>query len=487
MYDKKEQLIQKLESVDLVKINSKLINGWVLDFYFSTSPDEVNIWWTNVYSDFFIGYDKPKNQVYFGLLLISKDQICYAVSLGKSHFYLKNFSDINFGLNLAERIVDDDNLRTKNAKFYNSTKVKVISMYQDGSGMDINSGESIHYLKAKTIDSSIWGKFANFGHSAQFSINISPNALPTFIERIENTLKQQQLVKIPRVVKITDLDKIADLDLILANAILENENTASLQENEIYLSGVEFLFSDQCQYSFFIQGKKHLRSEIVELSIENLKNFLSAYNIDLISQINSIRINIHNELAKHRSISLKEAVEYVESQDRYCLIDGFWHQFNQSYIEFLSNDIDNISLLINDEVVNDKDEDAFNKRKVQDGYINCDKVFEVIDGKKVEKLDLYKDASIFAVKIGVPQKLHYVLDQSSATVRLLQNNQSKLMINGVERGVKNIGVWLILKRKTPINKISDINSLIFHMKLSEWKRLVQQAGYKPLIYVSYKV
>ena len=82
--------------------------------------------------------------------------------------------------------------------------------------------------------------------------------------------------------------------------------------------------------------------------------------------------------------------------------------------------------------------------------------------------------------------MNYNIDQAINTVRLLQNNQSKLEIDGEEKESKKICLWLIFNRKRKINYLSDIKSLIFQMKLVDWRKTVVDAGYEPLIYVSYK-
>jgi len=82
--------------------------------------------------------------------------------------------------------------------------------------------------------------------------------------------------------------------------------------------------------------------------------------------------------------------------------------------------------------------------------------------------------------------MNYVVDQAINTVKLLQNNQSRLLINYEEKDVETICLWLVFDRKQKFNKLSELNSLIFHMKLADWKRLVQTSRYKPMIYVSYR-
>ena len=55
----KDDLVKKLESVGLIKTGTQTIDGFTFDFYFSSNPDEVDIWWTGVYKDFLGGIESP--------------------------------------------------------------------------------------------------------------------------------------------------------------------------------------------------------------------------------------------------------------------------------------------------------------------------------------------------------------------------------------------------------------------------------------------
>lgn len=482
----KDDLVKKLESVGLTKTGTQTIGGFTFDFYFSSNPDEVDIWWTGVYKDFLGGIESPKNQIYFATLLVHNSSVVYAISLGKSHFYLKNFCDLDFGLNLAERIIDETNLKIKNSKFYKSKKNKIITTYQDGSAIDFDSGESMHYIKAKTVDEATWGKTASFGHSAQFSLEMEPNELADFIQKIETALGQTAKIKLPKVTAVHDEEVLKKLDGMLVKALVPNDNTSSgVGVEDISLSGVDFIFSDQREYSLYIWGVRNSQTEKGDLTLDKFREFVTNNSLDLKEQINNIKVKVHNEHGRDFSKPIKEFLDFVEEKDRFCLIDGRWYQFNQSYIDFLQDEVNKIDLEKKEDVSEDNEGD-FNKNRVQDGYLNCDKVIETIDKKyKVEKLDLYKDKSLIFVKIGGPRKMNYDIDQSINVVKLLQNNQSSIKIDGQDKEVSTICLWLIFDRKTKIEKLSDTDSLIFHMKLVDWKKIVQNAGYKPLIFLSH--
>jgi len=320
-----EKLIEKLTSVGLTKIGSKNIDGFTLDFYFSDEPDAIDIWWTDVYKDFFGEREKPKNKIYFATLLIYNSKVVYAVSLGKSHFYLKHFCDSDFGLKLAERIADDTNPKIKNAKFCKSRKNKIITTYQEGSGIDFDSGESLHYLRAKTIDKDNWGKTASFGHSAQFSIEIKPEELPNFIKKIEETLNQNPRIKLPKVILVSDEETQSKLDSLLAKVLTGSPQLSTVQEGDITLSGVDFIFSDQYEYSFYMRGDRDSHTDKGELTLDRLRQFISEKNINLKTQLNEIKVKVHNEFGRDFSVSLKETLDFVEEKERYCLIDGKWY------------------------------------------------------------------------------------------------------------------------------------------------------------------
>ncbi len=485
--DQKENLVKKIESVGLKKIGNKTIDGFILDFYFSNEPEPIPIWWTEVYNDFFGELEKPQNKIYFATLLVYNSQIVYAVSLGKSHFYLTHFCDSDFGLNLAERIADDANPKIKNSKFYKSRKNKIITTYQEGSGIDFDSGESIHYLRAKTIDKGTWGETVSFGQSVQFSIKIKPEKLPDFIKKIEEALKQTSRIKLPKVILVQDEETQNKLDNLLAKALtISSQSSTTVQESDITLSGVDFIFSDKYEYSFYVKGVRDSYTDKGDLTLDRLRQFISETSVNIETQLNDVKVKVHNEFGRDFSVSLKETMDFVEEKERYCLIDGKWYQFNQSYLDFLKEEVDSIDFE-SQEDVSDKTEQEFNQRKGQEGFVNCDRLNETLCKKyKVEKVDLYKDKILHFVKFGTPQKMNYVVDQAINTVKLLQNNQSKIQINDEEQVVETICLWLVFDRKQRFNKLSELNSLIFHMKLADWKRLVQNARYKPMIYVSYR-
>jgi uncharacterized protein (TIGR04141 family) len=271
---------------------------------------------------------------------------------------------------------------------------------------------------------------------------------------------------------------------------MKNEGDTNINFEDVSVIGVDFVFSEKSNYSISIRGIRDSKKFLGELNLEGLLNFVEEQAIDLTSEIDKIRLHVHNEEGKNRTDTLKLYLDCsIDEQEFYCLLEGKWHQFNPFYLEYLKREIDSIPFKHNldFDIDSSTTEDDFNKkREKNDGYNNFDKVLQILDKKyKVEKMDLYKDETLFFVKIGNAAKLSYVIDQSINTVKLLQNNQ--ISFQETENiCVNNICLWLILENKNNINQISDIKSIILQMKLVEWKRIVKDAGFAPLINLNYR-
>lgn len=472
----KDSLIAKFNTVGLELINNTNVANFNLDFFLSSNPDSVEIWWTDYYRRFINDGPIPENQIYYACLLIYNEDICYAISLGKTHFYLKEFCDSEFGIMLAERIIDVNNLRLKNSKFYKSKKNKTITSFSNNTSLDYDSGESLHFLKSKTISSDLWGNIASFGHSVQLNLDIEINELPRLIQRIESKLIDRPLTNFPKAELIKDSQEIERLDLLVSNAI--NNLDPNVGNDEFDLSGVDFIFTDNATFKFKLKGTNTESEILYELSIENLKLFVDAHNINLSENLNNIQVTFIREEGRNFSKPLKTILQFITDQ-RETLIDGKWHKFNQSYINLLNDKVRKINLYHNPDFDYDRliTETRFNNDREDDGYINIHTDNVTLARRyRVEKMDLYKDGTLFFVKKGTPQKLNYVIDQALNTLKLLKNNAFIIEDNGNEMETRKINLWFLIERVNDINDLSDFNSLIFIMKLNDLYKEVTDAG-----------
>lgn len=101
-------------------------------------------------------------------------------------------------------------------------------------------------------------------------------------------------------------------------------------------------------------------------------------------------------------------------------------------------------------------------------------------------MDLYKDKTMFAVKIGsASSKLNYVVNQSLDSLRLYKIGELK---NVPE--IDTVAVWLIFDKEASSRIIkehtdlSELKLLGLKNRLDEWKKEVRLAGKKPVVYVN---
>lgn len=499
---KEAALLNKLEAVGLSLSGQKSIDDYTLSLYLSKKPEDIDIWWVDLYKGYVDSEITLKNKAYFAVFLISSPSLLYAISMGKSHFYLKDYCDLDFGINLAERITAND-LKLKNSKLFGGKKSKTIVSYQENSEFEYDSGESINYVKAKTIDKDKWGEVASFGNSVQLHLNLTPDDIKGVVTRIEEELQKAPKINLPRAAVVTDEAKIAELDEKLAQEILNTTN-AGLQSAEASVSGVDFIFRDKSQYRFLFE--RHKQDIQGELNLSALREFINGNSINLASNINLIKVKASDEYNKGYTKPLKYFLDFVDDE-RHFLLDGKWHIFNQNYIAFLQKQVDdrikletpNIhyssadflqwynSLPGEDKTKYGYAEYYFNYLRENEGYMNLDRNISMLRQQyKIEKMDLYKDDTAFFVKIGVPQKLGYAIDQSIGTIKILQSQTSSILIDGQSVSPKRVCLWFIFDRQTQISKISEIKSLIFLIKLSEWQRQCSNAGFDPVVRVGYK-
>lgn len=77
--------------------------GWKSEFYFANKPNPSDIHGhTTTGSTLKIGL--PRNINYFAVHLFTKGENVFAISYGKSDFYLRQYCDFDFGIEIAKRI-----------------------------------------------------------------------------------------------------------------------------------------------------------------------------------------------------------------------------------------------------------------------------------------------------------------------------------------------------------------------------------------------
>ena len=173
----------------------------------------------------------------------------------------------------------------------------------------------MHYIKGKTIDASIWGKMVSFGKSVHLNIATEPLEIASFINHIEDTLNQPVRVKLPKVDVVKDSRVIQRLDRDLARSILRTQEEPEINIEEFTMSGVDFIFSGNYEYSLYLKGESAEAVRLNELSLESLSSFLRSNNINLLEEINNLRVKVHHEYGRDHAKPIKFYLDFIEEED----------------------------------------------------------------------------------------------------------------------------------------------------------------------------
>ena len=509
-----QALRNELSDKGLVVIGSQEIDDHKLELFFAKKENEGSVWWVEQYKNLFedLNSEQYMRSNLYGVVLIENKEYTYAFSYGNSYFYLQKHCDYNFGLDLAERLVDSTGVNSKVSKFFNINKSKEIVVYNNNLNLEFDNGEATFYVQAKPLDTSIFGNSVKFGYSASFQLDLNANLIVEFIKNIELYLNKEAQFKVPRVKVLNEkIDNllISDLNLDLYNKLKSGDNNIRLEY--LGIVGTTIITEDNVDYHIYIGNTKKEKVDI--LNVESVKEYIIKYSITL-DKLRKIRVKFQSESFNTFSRKLIEIIDYTIEKDEkyYCIVNGKWAEFNESYIAYLKENLDKISNEIeyNEEynlilskieqlrqICTEKlnyNEYLYNKYYMSKYGFKCyDRNFIKYGAVNVELGDLYKDNTLYHVKIGENGKLIYAIDQSILSIKALKDPSKKIEIDNKfgHETIKNIGLILIFDSKTIIKNekinFNNINSIIFKMKIMDWYNSVKANNFTPKLLVNFKI
>ena len=480
-------------------------NGFSFELMFCDKENKKGSPWVRLLSEC-SEYDLTQQLKIYGAALICRNTTsCFVVSYGNAHFYLGNYCDYNFGIQIAERLLNLESVKAQQNVSHGGKLSKTHIDYLSGTTLAYRGGEIPTYIKGSTINEEKWGKSINCGISAQFKWEEKPLALGKKLTSLEEALNTEATISLPRLIASdddNDSDKINELSNLLSKAIDEYDAKTSrfsfINVPSFYLVGTKIIQNDSIKFKLTCD-RKHSEYD-GELSIAAIQNFLSEKNLDIYSSVRNIKLSV--EYGNDQWTPYKPLTEYLEfiTEDNFCLRNGRWCSFNNSYIEQVFRDVSKVDL------INHTDSDwGFSKEELisyakeigifSNGYsqpyetyynyklsnlLNAVLIHPTtmpVDESanrryKYEVCDFVADNNMYFVKIGNSSNFAYAVDQASLTLSKIQSGNGKIKLpNDNEISPQEFHLVLVCeKRKTKIEKWSDVYSINFLIHIIDLKQ-----------------
>ncbi len=498
IYKIKEGLVDSLKShiVDdrhYILSESFSSNGYSISAYFSEAPI-TDIWWLKQYKLYFPDHLDKGNKSHSAIIIAKKNNsdFGYVIPLGKTHFYIQDYVDLNFGLELAERIADKNQTKMKSLKAFGGRTSKSLVSYNSETNLIFGSSESAEYLKLKVVDKEKWGNsYIHFGTSVQFnSIDLEPDKMGDLLSDIDVALKSSRNFKLP-LMKEVDPMTSSVLFSTLAKKISDLDPAVNFLDYELY--GVDFVFSQQTHVR--LKFKDVYSENFSDLNLSNIAEFARLKNINLEEAIPLMRVQVMLGEESKYTLQLTRMIEYYDDASRTFLFRGKWFLFNQSFMDILHTALDQISVskfqmsfseaeskewaILSENTVCYREKFVIEKIKEELGFLVLDRNLDYLNvaNKKysIEVGDLYDSLTekIIVVKIGEPHDFSYAFDQAYATLSNIEGH-CYVRSDGTSYPVKEMELLLIFKTQRELSDAKDTKSLIFELKLNELQKISQE-------------
>jgi len=487
-----ESLRLKMDVLQMDKKQTHSADGWTCSFYLSTKNEIGNIAWTKDFRSMVPDLSTVKNIVFYAIYLCEKEGNCFALTYGKSHFYVRSYCDQSFGLEMAKRIVNDNEIILKATKRFSGKKKKEIKSYKKDTKLDNESGESVDYINAMVVEDkqNIFGEKSKFGSSIIVSReDLDTGGIPAILDGIINTLLEDPRFDIPKTEEIKDEATIDRYNELLLRQIKTDISSIDTVLNSHDLVGTDFVFSGNEKFVLHLNRSKRSQ-ELTELGHKELKDFIETFAVRD-EEIFNIKVEIIKEGQSAYTKPLYEMIEYMVPDENVVLEQGKWKMFNVEYLGQINEMVDSIRVDSTEptfENISVTEPDFNDSQAIIDaGYKKADQDFSIIgvgSDHKTEAWDLQKGDTVYAVKFGTPQKLVYVCNQAVATLEIIRNIPSLMKL---ENPPKRYCLWLGFKREQLPAKISDVKSIILKQNIDMFARRCREIGLEPILKFSKKI
>ncbi|MFP3043091.1 TIGR04141 family sporadically distributed protein [Treponema primitia] len=453
----------------------------------------------------------------------------YAITFGYSFFTVDKYCDRNFGFNFARKIKYKE-IKTTTLTSPNSNRNKTVNTYINYNELEFDSGESYAKLKAKADIPDSFNLFKpslEIGNSIKFSIeHDSLNSIIDLILYIESAVSM-----LPDLYKIPVFSKISSKDSVLIES-LNNQLRMDIQKNptkinisELDIIGATEIFNHN-DGVFTLRYEMH-KKKVSLLTKEELNLFCRDNKLKPKDVLLDISVVSYKEGVSIRTDKIKNIIDYTNDVEKCILSKGVWYKYNNDYLQYLKESIREVQVVYNStydfsgadhqayiqkqcslenvlpEYKGKTDDEikvlitrkyyaerCFNLlREENDGFKNFDRIETRYGSADIELMDLYKEKTMFAVKIGnTSAKLCYVVDQSLTSLKMYKHQLLPRMPE-----INNVALWIVLERKKHLSSLSngnididELDMLMLKNRIDQWKKEVRISGYVPIIYINYR-
>ena len=422
-----------------------------------------------------------------GVYLIQTGSYTYAVTHGQAHFIVRKYCDKDFGLNLAERIVDPSGLKMKHSQTFTSVSKKDITSYTQKRKLaaSVDYGEAFSYLKCKTVDKKMWGDSVDFGESARFTSGkdflLKLTDLCSLMDRINEQLSQKPIVSLPRYRKVVDKATLEYLKLELNKHFLDFLSGVDVED--YWLTGVSFNFSNDYKYSLKFRNRD-LSGVMSTLDVGTIKKTIDENKELIKDRYDLLRVLFYDEdeeLVFYRNLNELVQITIDFEGKYYVLFHNEWVEFSDSYVKYVEEQVDQIAFEIIDSF--GLSETCLIKKLVDEGKCTQLHKQNTYIGKYcVEQADLIDKDNVIMIKDQNQQSdLVYLVKQATTSLRLTESGE--LPDNVFE--CRNVCLWMIVNRKS-LKRLSEFKSFHLLDALNDFKKEVTSKNLTPVIWVSLK-
>lgn len=483
-------MLGKFSNVGLKPTAESTQFGWDTTFYFSTQAEPQESPWMKDFADCIPG--GAQNLAHFGTYVFRNQDACYTITFGKSHFYVRQFCNHDFGIEVAKRIAHEKDIKMTALKRFAGKKRKEITSYSNEAPLIIESGESVDFIRALIIseERETFGKTGKFGSSLLVNPPVDRSNLGQFLNSVSEILDRDPAFSLPRTVPVIDEAELSKYDQQLIRAVLGEVSGAEFIHGGHEIVGVDFVFGGNEQHTISCKGHKSKSLGHTELDLAILREYILANSIQG-TKIFDIKIQVDVEGQRSYTLPLKESLDFIVEEENVMLSQGRWLRFNEDYLSQLNTYVDAIEVEPTEpefQLITDNEE-IFNKSEELKvlGYESAHGDFSRVGlgagRSKMEAWDHKRSDTVYAVKFGTSQKVGYVCDQANAVLEVVRN---KANVKKIDKDWKKYCLWIAFEQQRAYEHISECESIILKQKISDWARRCHELGVGPVLKLSRK-